>query len=242
MAGHHQIWLLDLAQNQLGPFAGSGKENVEDGPLGEAAFAQPSGLASDGITLFVADSEVSAIRAVPLQGQGDVRTIVGRGLFEFGDVDGQGNQVRLQHPLGVAYRGGKLLVADTYNSKVKVLDPDKRNCFAFAGESGGWLSYPLFNEPGGLSVAGHRLYVADTNGHRVQIIDLNTKAIRTLCAPRRGSPQGALIRPSATKVTRYRGSDTYGTLRMKLEIQFCFLRFFSVASVPPVARGGYAPR
>jgi thiol-disulfide isomerase/thioredoxin len=180
MAGHHQIWLLDLAQNQLGPFAGTGKEDVEDGPLDEAAFAQPSGLASDGTTLFVADSEVSAIRAVPLQGGGGVRTVVGRGLFEFGDVDGQGNQVRLQHPLGVAYRSGKLLVADTYNSKVKILDPGKRDCFAFAGEPGGWLSYPLFNEPGGVSVAGDRLYVADTNGHRIQIVDLNTKAIRTL--------------------------------------------------------------
>ena len=180
MAGDHQIWLLDLARDQMGTFAGSGKENVEDGPLDEAAFAQPSGLASDGTTLFVADSEVSAIRAVPLQGRGEVRTLVGRGLFEFGDVDGHGNQVRLQHPLGVAYRGGKLLIADTYNSKIKVLDPSKRDCFAFAGEPGGWLSYPLLNEPGGLSVAGDRLYVADTNGHRIQIIDLNTKAIRTL--------------------------------------------------------------
>jgi thiol-disulfide isomerase/thioredoxin/DNA-binding beta-propeller fold protein YncE len=180
MSGTHQIWGLDLAKNQLAPFAGTGKENIDDGPLDQASFAQPSGLTTDGTTLFVADSEVSAIRAVPLGGQGDVRTIVGLGLFEFGDVNGKGDQVRLQHPLGVAYHDGKLLVADTYNSKVKILDPITRTSSALAGEPGGWLGYPLFNEPGGLSAAGGRLYVADTNGHRIQLVDLSTKAVATL--------------------------------------------------------------
>jgi thiol-disulfide isomerase/thioredoxin len=180
MAGHHQIWVLDLAKNQIAPFAGTGKENIDDGPLDQASFAQPSGLATDGTTLFVADSEVSAIRAVPLGGQGDVRTIVGLGLFDFGDANGKGNQVRLQHPLGVAHHHGKLLVADTYNSKVKLLDPSTRASSPLAGEPGGWLGYPLFNEPGGLSVAGQRLYVADTNGHRIQVVDLRTKAVATL--------------------------------------------------------------
>ena len=41
--------------------------------LADARFAQPSGLASDGKTLYVADSEVSAIRALPLDGKGDGR-------------------------------------------------------------------------------------------------------------------------------------------------------------------------
>ena len=66
------------------------------------------------------------MRAVPLDGKGEVKTIVGEGLFEFGDVDGVGDEVRLQHALGVAYHDGKLYVADTYNSKIKVLDPEKR--------------------------------------------------------------------------------------------------------------------
>jgi thiol-disulfide isomerase/thioredoxin len=180
MAGHHQIWVLDLAKKQLAPFAGTGKENIEDGPLDQAAFAQPSGLATDGTTLYVADSEVSAIRAIPLAGQGDVRTIVGLDLFAFGDVDGKGERVRLQHPLGVAYQDGKLLVADTYNSKVKILEPSSRVSATLVGEPGGWLGYSLFNEPGGLSCAGDRLYVADTNGHRIQVVDLRTKTVTTL--------------------------------------------------------------
>jgi sugar lactone lactonase YvrE/thiol-disulfide isomerase/thioredoxin len=180
MAGHHQIWTLDLAKNRVDPYAGDGRENILDGDLDKARFAQPSGLTTDGKTLWVADSETSAIRAMPLNGAGEVKTLVGEGLFEFGDVDGQGAKVRLQHALAVAYNDGKLYVADTYNSKIKVIDPLERACRTFAGERGGWLSAPTFNEPGGLSFAGNKLFVADTNGHRIRVIDLATRDVTTL--------------------------------------------------------------
>ncbi|HZY85134.1 MAG TPA: thioredoxin-like domain-containing protein [Gemmataceae bacterium] len=174
MAGHHQIWALDLKGGKLTPYAGNGRENIRDGGLGEANFAQPSGLATDGKTLYVADSEVSAVRAVPLDGRGEVRTIVGEGLFEFGDVDGTGDKVRLQHALGVACHDGKLYVADTYNSKVKVIDPEKRTSRTFVGGAG------VFSEPAGISYAAGKLYLADTNAHRIRVVDLKTKAVSTL--------------------------------------------------------------
>src|SRR5205085_5036671 len=147
-----------------------------------ACFAQPSGLASDGKTLYVADSEGSAVRAISLADK-EVRTLVGvpdRDLFRFGDVDGVADKVRLQHALGVAFHDGKLYVADTYNSKIKVIDPEKRSCTTFLGDSAGWLADSLFNEPGGLSFAGDKLYVADTNSHRIRVVDLKTKAVSTL--------------------------------------------------------------
>ena len=181
MAGFHQLWKMDLAKGTIAPYAGTGMENIRDGNLGSACFAQPSGLATDGKTLFVADSEVSAIRAVPLGGAGKVKTIVGQGLFDFGDVDGVGDDVRLQHALGVAYHDGKLYVADTYNSKIKVLDPEKRTSTTFlGGEAEGWLATPVFREPGGISYADGKLYVADTNAHRIRVVDLKTKAVSTL--------------------------------------------------------------
>ena len=31
----------------------------------------------------------------------------------------------------------------------------------------------MFNEPGGLSFAGDKLYIADTNNHRIQVVDLH---------------------------------------------------------------------
>ncbi len=173
MAGHHQIWTFDPSRDRIDPFAGNGRENIADGPLPESSFAQPSGLATDGKNLYVADSEISAIRAVPLnQGRrGEVTTIVGEGLFEFGDVDGEGSKVRLQHALGVAYHQGKLYVADTYNSKIKVIDPERKTCSTYLAG---------FNEPGGLSIAGDKIYVADTNNHQIRVVDMKTKEVTTL--------------------------------------------------------------
>ena len=180
MAGHHQIWTLDVNKLVLAPYAGNGREDILDGPLASSNFAQPSGLTADKDWLYVADSEVSAIRAVPLHGKGDVKTIVGEGLFEFGDVDGQGNKVRLQHALGVALHEGKLWVADTYNSKLKILDPQNRTSVTFKGDGPSWKEGTPFNEPAGLSFAGDKLYVADTNAHRIRVVDLKTKEVSTL--------------------------------------------------------------
>jgi DNA-binding beta-propeller fold protein YncE/thiol-disulfide isomerase/thioredoxin len=181
MAGHHQIWKLDLKTSEIVPYAGNGQEFIRDGSRERASFAQPSGLATDGTTLFVADSEVSGIRAIPLDGKGDVKTIVGEGLFEFGDIDGVGSKVRLQHALGIAHHGGKLYVADTYNSKIKVIDAAAQSCTTFlGGDRSGWFAGSALSEPGGLSFAGNRLYVADTNNHRIRMIDLETKRISTL--------------------------------------------------------------
>lgn len=180
MAGHHQIWTLDLATQRAAPFAGTAFENLQDGPRFKSCFAQPSGLATDGVNLYVADSEVSSIRSLPLSGLGEVSTIVGQGLFDFGDVDGFGKKVRLQHALGIVHHQGKLYVADTYNSKIKVIDPKQRTSYTFLGQPGGWLTEPLFNEPGGISYADGKLYVADTNAHRIRVVDLKTRNVSTL--------------------------------------------------------------
>jgi DNA-binding beta-propeller fold protein YncE len=124
---------------------------------------------------------------------GRVKTLVGLGLFKFGDVDGEGDDVRLQHALGVAFHDGKVYVADTYNSKLKVLDPAKRTCKTFLGGADGWFVGGLFNEPAGLSIANGKLYVADTNAHRIRVVDLKTKAVSTLALqdvelPKTGKP------------------------------------------------------
>src|SRR5574341_112142 len=74
MAGPHQIWKLDLDKQEVSTFAGSGREARIDGPRDEAAFAQPSALATDGQTLFVSDAEANIIRAIDLSPSGEVRT------------------------------------------------------------------------------------------------------------------------------------------------------------------------
>jgi DNA-binding beta-propeller fold protein YncE len=182
MAGPHQIWQLDLQKNEVSIFAGSGREERKDGPLVEAGFAQPSGITTDGKKLYVADSESNIIRAADPT-KGEVHTLVGGDLFEFGDVDASGNDVRLQHPLGLLWLHDKLLIADTYNHKIKELDPAGRSVRTLfgtgkPGQSDG--KSPSFYEPGGLSAANGILYVADTNNHAIRVVDLKTKQTSTL--------------------------------------------------------------
>lgn len=188
MAGIHQLWTLDLARGEVAPAAGTGAESIHDGPLAEATFAQPSGLAvaPDGV-LFVADSESSAVRRVDLRGD-RVRRVVGRGLFVFGDADGTGDAARLQHPLGLAATieddRPVLYLADTYNHKIKRLDPATRRvttCFGTdRGFADGNAATARFWEPSGLSLAGRRLYVADTNNHAVRVAELDRQQVETV--------------------------------------------------------------
>ncbi|MDX2037797.1 MAG: thioredoxin-like domain-containing protein [Isosphaeraceae bacterium] len=183
MAGPHQIWKYDIAKGTVGSWLGSGVENIIDGSPTAAAFAQPSGLADDGQRLYVADSEVSGIRMIELGKRGTtVRTVVGVDLFGFGDVDGVGDAVRLQHCLGVEFGDGKLFIADTYNNKIKICTPAERKVESFLGTGKpGLVDSPAqFDEPGGLAFADGVLYVADTNNHAVRKIDVATKKVTTL--------------------------------------------------------------
>lgn len=185
MAGMHQLWRMHLATAYAEPFSGSSREDLVDGHHSEAALGQPSGINGDGERLYVADSEVNAIRVASLDPYGSITTVAGGGLFTFGDHDGAGREALLQHPLGVAYADGTLYIADTYNHKIKALDLRHGHVrtLAGSGEAGardGTAAQAQFYEPGGLSVGNDRLYVADTNNHRVRIIDLATQQVSTL--------------------------------------------------------------
>jgi hypothetical protein len=195
MAGPHQIWQVDLKTRRPSVFAGSGREARLDGARDEAGFAQPSGLAGDGRTLYVADSESNIIRAIGTGAGGGVSTLAGGDLFEFGDRDGRGDEVRLQHPLGLALHEGRLLIADTYNHKIKILDPRTRRVSTFAGTGKSGQADGAraeFYEPGGIAVARGRLYVADTNNHAVRVVDLSTKQTSTLVIRGLAPPPGTM--------------------------------------------------
>ena len=124
MAGIHQLWWFDPLHGTAGVYAGTTVEALRDGALDQVWMAQPSGLSvsPDGATLWIADSESSALRFVR---DGEMHTAVGQGLFDFGHMDGPAEQALFQHPLGVcALSDGSVLVADTYNGAVRRYDPD----------------------------------------------------------------------------------------------------------------------
>ena len=185
MAGIHQLWSLDLDTGKFGPYAGSGRESLTDGPLGAAELAQPSGITSDGAKLYFADSETSSIRTADLDPSGSVRTIIGLGLFEFGDVDGADHRVRLQHPIGITHHDGVLYVADTYNHKIKRVLPATRGVFKVMGtgtpgHTDGPVEQSQFSEPSGLSIARNQMFIADTNNHAIRVANMEGGEVSTV--------------------------------------------------------------
>jgi hypothetical protein len=180
MAGIHQLWALDLPGGVPRVHSGSGAEALADGPQLSAVLAQPMGLAATGDRLFFADSESSAIRWSDVAPTGSVGTIVGTGLFDFGDRDGVAEQVRLQHPQGIALHRptGRLLVADSYNDALKWVDPVTRRVET-------WVRG--FHEPAGVACGERHAYVADTNAHRIAVVEYESGVVAELELPGLGT-------------------------------------------------------
>ncbi|MCX7979664.1 MAG: thioredoxin-like domain-containing protein [Bacteroidia bacterium] len=183
MAGFHQLWEMDIEMLHLRVFAGSGYENLMDGSRLVAALAQPSGLAlgPDG-RLYFADSETSSIRFVE---KDQVRTLVGKGLFDFGYRDGTFGEALLQHPIGLTYHESKLYVADTYNHAIRVLDLTKGTVTTLVGTGQrGYKDGPAreaqLNEPNDLLWVEGYLYIVDTNNHLLRRYDPRTDQVQTV--------------------------------------------------------------
>jgi thiol-disulfide isomerase/thioredoxin len=194
MAGSHQIWVMDLIHQPVQTSIGTGAEFCVDGPPDIAAFAQLHGITTDGTQLFVADSETSSIRTISFNPTPIAQTLCGQGqLFVFGDRDGVGLEVQLQHCSGLVYAKGTLWVVDTYNHKIKQVNPVTGECRSFAGHGVAGLEDGVgenacFAEPSGLSQAGNTLYIADTNNHTIRCLNLASLKVKTLSLPGLCSP------------------------------------------------------
>ncbi len=206
MAGPHQIWSHVLGSERLAVHAGSGREDVVNGTLAEAAFAQPSELVGDaaGAALFVVDSEGSAVRRVATDPGGSVETLAGtselprgQSLFAFGYEDGVGDAARFQHPLGVALQDQTLYVADSYNHRIRRIDLTNNAVTTWQGDGtpGNSLQPLQLSEPGGLAIGSGRLFVADTNNHRVVAIDVATGMSSVFEVAGLQPPAGSVRRP-----------------------------------------------
>lgn len=208
MAGAHQLYIFEPSSGRLYPSVGNSREaNLNDVPLAESELAQPSGLfyAGEG-KLYFADSESSTIRLADFEND-RVTVVAGttaNSLFDFGDVDGELGENRLQHALGVqGVPGGDLYIADTYNSRIKVIpagETSVHTAFGLGGQGGyadGGAAAAQFDEPGGLSYAHGLLYVADTNNHAIRAIDLASGIVDTV---EFSSPQALVIDADALTI------------------------------------------
>lgn len=184
VAGSHQLWKLDRNAETLQRYAGTGGEELTDAPALQALFAQPSGLALNETAIYIADSEASALRVLDRTSEDHrVETLIGRGLFDFGHVDGPFAQASLQRPLGIALDGNELYIADTYNNRIRLANMDTQELVTLAGDGNAGLGSetdPLFHEPGGLAVTEDWLFIADTNNHSIRRMNRETGVTETL--------------------------------------------------------------
>eukprot|EP01097_Dermamoeba_algensis_P009753 TRINITY_DN6999_c0_g1_i1.p1 TRINITY_DN6999_c0_g1~~TRINITY_DN6999_c0_g1_i1.p1 ORF type:complete len:542 (-),score=162.86 TRINITY_DN6999_c0_g1_i1:71-1696(-) len=193
MSGTHQIWKYEISSQIAKNISGTGEElNRNNTKMMNAAWAQPSGITLGKDALYIADSESSCIRQIDLKKQSASGLVGGdidpTNLFAFGDKDGKGRNAKLQHPLGVLYlpTQNQVLVADTYNSKIKVIDVKSATLTTLIGNGtkgfkDGHGDDASFHEPSGFcKLDEQNILVADTNNHVIRLLNLESKAVRTL--------------------------------------------------------------
>ncbi|MFC1418414.1 NHL domain-containing thioredoxin family protein [Streptacidiphilus cavernicola] len=191
MAGTHQLWTYDPATETVAVAAGTTNEGLVDGPVAEAWFAQPSGLAATEDRLWVADSETSAIRYVSRETR-TVTTAVGTGLFDFGHRDGDAAQALLQHPLGVtALPDGSIAIADTYNHALRRYDPASGQVSTLATD---------LREPSGAVVTDGDIVVVESARHRLTRLRLPEEAVQVEAAAHRTRRPATEVAPGALQL------------------------------------------
>lgn len=174
MTASNQIWVLNLSSFSLHPLAGSGRMGTGDGVGALAEFAQPAGMMLASECLYVCDSLSSALRRVRVK-DGSVDTLIGRGLFEFGDEEGDRDLALLQYPLDVALdpTAPMLWIADSYNNAIG----------GWHLEGGGLVRFPLDHAlrcPSAIASSGAHLWIANTDAHEVLRMDVASGEIVVL--------------------------------------------------------------
>lgn len=165
MTGVHQIWMLDLNDNTLKHYAGSGRQGSENGKVEDASFFSPRHLCVVEDELLISDSENSLIRKIHL-GKKVVSTLCGTTP---GQKTGHFEQAAIRYPQGLAYDAeNKILwLADSFNQNLKSLEIPEKHLDILPGQ-------PAWQFPKGISICGNVLWATDVFMHALVKMDLNT--------------------------------------------------------------------
>jgi sugar lactone lactonase YvrE len=159
----------------------SGLPGATDATGISAQFNGPSGIATDGTNIYVADTANNVIRKI--DSSGAVTTVAGS--VTIGSADSPtGTSATFHLPSGITTDGTNLYVADTANHlirKITLLSPFAVTTVAGTGTAGSADSPGAsFSSPIGITSDGPNLYVADTANHTIRKILISSGAVTTV--------------------------------------------------------------
>ncbi len=177
--GNHRVRRVDRSSGTIETFAGTGdREPTPDGAALEGTpLNGPRSMAFDPAgRLYLALREGNAIYRIDLN-TGTIHHVAGTGEQGYTGDGGPATQATLAGPKGLAYRDGRLYVADTENHVIREIDTATGIIVTVlgTGERGdGPESNPLsckLNRPHGVFVQGDGgLLVADSEAHRIRLL------------------------------------------------------------------------
>jgi hypothetical protein len=189
---NHSIRKIVLASGVVTTLAGSttGVAGYTDATGNAARFQNPTGITTDGINLYVADTNNQSIRKIVIA-TGDVTTLAGS--LTSGNTDGTGTAATFAIPSSIITDGSNLYLADTGNHSIRkiviatgVVTTLAGSTASVSGNSDGTGTAARFNFPYGITTDGINLYVADTNNQSIRKIVIGTGVVTTLAGSTTG--------------------------------------------------------
>lgn len=187
---NHRVRKVDAKTGIITHVAGTGQARYsgDGGPAVQAAINEPTGLAVTDEALYVADQSNNRVRRVDLV-TGIITTAAGDGSAAYSGDQVPAVQASLAGPSGVAVGGdGLLYVADTFNSRIRSVDPATGEIATVAGDGGTYRyqgpeesSSPSLSRPAGIAVSHDgKVYMTDSDSHLIRVWNGRTKTITRL--------------------------------------------------------------
>ena len=171
----NKIRKVDFNTLEVTTFAGTGKAGNKNGPKNQAEFKEPKGLLFDSKgNLYVADTGNHMIRLITSNGQ--VSTFAGTG--KQGKANGKKEQATFNQPRSLIYdTTGNLIVVDSYNHKIRKIEPSGVvTDFAGSGSNGvkdGKAGVAAFSFPTMIAKNSKGdFFVSDYGSNRIRKIDM----------------------------------------------------------------------
>ena len=185
---NHRVRVVDAGTGIMTTVAGVGQPRYggDGGPATAAGLNDPAALALNGRgTLYIADQSNNRVRAIDLA-TGHIRTVAGTGSAAYNGDGIPATEASLAGPSGLACgEDGTLFIADTFNGRIRAIDPGTGVIRTVAGDGGEYryqrdaeAPSASLSRPSGIDVdRGGNLWLTDSDNHLVRRWDRTTGLI-----------------------------------------------------------------